>query len=261
VTRTRLRGAAGAAGARRALRPIWLGTAGWANPPEQRQARPDTASHLQHYARCFNAVEINSSFYRPHRLETYQRWAAATGPAFRFSVKIPKAISHDAAMRVVPAELDAFIGAVSGLGAKLGVLLLQLPGQLDWQPRIARRFFARLRDRIDVPIVCEPRHPSWSSPSAQRAFADFGITLVSADPVRVPEHRRHAGPVRYHRLHGSPRVYWSSYSASELQGLAERLNEERSAGGVWCIFDNTAAGAAWTDAQLLRATLRTARAG
>jgi uncharacterized protein YecE (DUF72 family) len=172
---------------------------------------------------------------------------------------MPKAISHDAALRVAPAELDAFIGAVSGLGAKLGVLLLQLPGQLDWQPRIARRFFARLRDRVGVPIVCEPRHPSWSSASAQRAFQDFGIALVCADPVRVPEHSRCSSPVRYHRLHGSPRVYWSSYSDSALRALAERLNEERSAAGVWCIFDNTAAGAAWTDAQSLRTKLRTGR--
>ncbi len=257
-----LRPAAGprAARAGRAISPIYLGTAGWANPPEQRQARSDTASHLQHYARCFNAVEINSSFYRPHRFDTYQRWAAATGRGFRFSVKVPRAISHDAALRMAPAELDAFIGAVSGLGPKLGVLLLQLPSQLEWQPRIARRFFARLRDRIDVPVVCEPRHPSWSRASAQRAFQDFAIMQVRADPARVPEHRSLAGPVRYHRLHGAPRVYWSSYSESDLQGLADRLvAERRTAAGVWCIFDNTAAGAAWTNAQCLREKLGTRR--
>lgn len=238
-----------------AMGPVRLGTAGWANPPAHRQARSSAASHLQHYARHFNAVEINSSFYRPHRRETYQRWAAETGRGFRFSVKIPKAISHDAALRVAPTDVDDFIAAVRGLGTKLGVLLLQLPGQLEWQPRIARRFLATLTDRIEVPLVCEPRHPSWSGAAAQRAFREFGVSLVCADPVRIPGHRRLGGITRYYRLHGSPRMYWSAYSDSELHGLAQRIAGEREATAVWCIFDNTAAGAAWTDAQALRAKM------
>lgn len=240
----------------RTLQVIRLGTAGWANPPGQRQARSANVSHLQHYATCFNAVEINSSFYRPHGRATYERWAAATGRSFRFSVKMPRALSHDAALRVPAAEIDLFLGAVRGLGTKLGVLLLQLPGQLEWQPRIARQFFAKLTARTDVPIVCEPRHPSWSSAGAQRAFQEFGISLVCADPVRIPEHRRLGGAVRYYRLHGSPRVYWSAYPDTQLRELAQRIAGERAAAAVWCIFDNTAGGAAWRNARSLQAELR-----
>jgi uncharacterized protein YecE (DUF72 family) len=214
-------------------------------------------SHLTHYATCFNCVEINSSFYRPHRRETYERWSAATGRNFRFSVKIPRSVSHDAALRGSVEELDEFIANVGGLGAKLTVLLLQLPSRMEWQRRVVKRFFGRLRDRIEVPVACEPRHPSWSCASAERLFQEFGISWVYSDPVRVPQSWSVAGRLRYYRMYGSPRVYWSSYTESVLGALATQLKEERkSAPQVWCIFDNTAAGAAWNNAQTLNATLR-----
>lgn len=238
---------------------IRVGTAGWANPGHQRALRQPELSHLQHYAACFNSVEINSAFYRLHRRETYERWAALTGRHFRFSVKMPKSLSHDAALRGSLKELDEFIASVRGLGAKLSVLLLQLPGQSEWQPRVARRFFGRLRERIEVPVVCEPRHPSWSGVSAERLFKEFDIAWVCADPVRVPHPGKVAAGIRYYRLHGSPRLYWSSYAESDLQRWAERIADEHASfPQVWCIFDNTAAGAAWENAQALNAKLRSA---
>ena len=233
-----------------------IGTAGWATPREEHHARPTGMSHLENYAGIFNCVEINSSFYRHHRRETYERWAVTTGRSFRFSVKIPRSVSHDAALRGSVKELDEFVVSVRGLGAKLAVLLLQLPGRLDWQRRVVQRFFGRLQDRIEVPVVCEPRHPSWCCASAERLFERLGVSWVCADPVRVCHNRSVAGRIRYYRLHGSPRVYWSSYTESALSALAMQIQEDRrSAQQVWCIFDNTAAGAAWNNAQTLNAKL------
>jgi uncharacterized protein YecE (DUF72 family) len=237
-----------------------VGTAGWANPSHQQAIREAGLSHLQHYAQRFNCVEINSSFYRLHRRATYERWARDTESDFRFAVKVPKAISHDAALRCPPEELDEFLESVQGLGAKLAVLLLQLPPQSEFQLGVARRFFGQLRDRIEVSVVCEPRHPSWAATSAARLLREFKISWVSADPERVSRAPGRDEGFRYYRLHGSPRLYWSSYADAELRSLANQMTQEqRRIPQLWCIFDNTAAGAAWLNAQSLNALLHTVR--
>jgi uncharacterized protein YecE (DUF72 family) len=234
-----------------------VGTAGWANPGDQRDERKPGLTHLQHYAERFNCTEINSSFYRLHRRATYERWAQSTPSDFSFAVKMPKALSHDTALRCLPGDLDEFLESVQGLGSKLAVLLLQLPPRSEFQPRIARRFFALLTKRTPVPVVCEPRHPSWSAAGAQRLFGEFDISWVFADPVRVSHAWRCTGRILYHRLHGAPHIYWSSYSAGYLRDLAAELTQERGCvRQVWSIFDNTAAGAAWLNAQSLNDYLR-----
>ncbi len=88
--------------AQRALTPsrsgsVRIGTAIQSIPKEHAAPFPTTGSHLKRYARTLNAVEINSSFYRPHRTGTYERWAAFVLEEFRFAVKVPKATTHEAA--------------------------------------------------------------------------------------------------------------------------------------------------------------------
>ena len=94
-------------------------------------------SHLERYGAILNAVEINSSFYRPHRTATYERWAASVPEDFRFAVKVPKAITHERRLKDVGDLLDRFLSEVSGLGPKLGPLLVQLPPSLSFQAGIA----------------------------------------------------------------------------------------------------------------------------
>ena len=77
-----------------------------------------------------NAVEINSSFDHPHRRGTYERWAATVPVGFRFSVKMPREITHDRRLMNVEGALDRFISEAIGLGDKLGMLLVQLPPSL-----------------------------------------------------------------------------------------------------------------------------------
>jgi uncharacterized protein YecE (DUF72 family) len=101
---------------------------------------PPGNSHLERYARRLDAVEINSSFHRPHQRKTYERWARATPPGFRFSVKLPKAISHEQHLADCGAMLDRFAGEVAGLDDKLGLLLLQLPPKFAFEKRVTNRY-------------------------------------------------------------------------------------------------------------------------
>lgn len=226
---------------------LFIGCAGWAIPAAQAARFPAAGTHLERYAQRFNAVEINSSFYRPHRPTTWRRWAASVPAGFRFAVKMPRTVSHEARLRNAGEALQVFLDQVDELERKLGCLLLQLPPSLAYQPREALPFFDQLSRLHAGPVACEPRHPSWFDPAASRALRERGITRVAADPARHPRAAFPAGDHRlqYFRLHGSPRIYYDSYSEQALARIEQRLRRpERDTARRWCIFDNTASGCA-----------------
>jgi len=232
-----------------------IGTAGWAIRTRHGDDFPGPGSHLERYARRFNAVEINSSFYRPHRRDTYERWAASVPDDFAFAAKIPKEITHTRRLSDAASPLDAFLDQVTGLGRKLAVLLVQLPPRLDFELRVADAFLTTFRTRFVGNIALEPRHASWFSPAAEELLVDHWTTRVAADPAILPEAAEPGGwpDVRYYRLHGSPRMYYSHYEAGRIAAYAERV---RAAGPrAWCIFDNTAEAAATENALELSAWL------
>ena len=239
-----------------------IGTAAWSIPRDVASHFPGEGQHLERYARRFDGVEIDTSFYRPHQVETYARWAGMTPPHFRFAVKLPRAITHDAALRAARKPLAAFLGQVTGLGDRLGVLLVQLPPSLVWDARVARTFFVLLRESWDGPVACEPRHVSWFEAGADRALARLRVSRVAADPARIEAAARPGGwlgpdgdgrgALLYYRWHGSPRVYWSSYDAAWLARQAARLADWPRGAMPWVIFDNTAAGAATANALALQ---------
>jgi uncharacterized protein YecE (DUF72 family) len=228
------------------LLPLWVGTAGWSVPSRYAAEIPPGGSHLERYARCLNAVEINSSFYRPHQRKTYERWGRSVPADFRFAVKVPKAITHEQRLADCGVLLDSFVAEVTGLGDKLGVLLVQLPPKLALEKRVVDRFFRDLRQRIDAPVACEPRHASWFTPEMNDWLAERHIARVAADPAPVPGGGEAGGwnGLAYFRWHGSPRIYYSDYDEAALATLRERLEAKRQQGtATWCILDNTALGA------------------
>lgn len=215
---------------------------------------PGPGSHLERYARRFAGVEINSSFHRPHRRSTYERWAASVPPGFRFAVKLPKTITHQQKLVDCAPLIERFGEEVAGLGDRRGPLLIQLPPSLAFDSDVARRFL----DAVGVlpgPSVFEPRHRSWFAAEPDALLVERGVARVAADPALVPAA---AGPggwrgLAYFRWHGSPHIYRSAYAAEMLAEQAGRIVDA----GVetWTIFDNTASGAAMADALALQTLL------
>ncbi len=241
---------------------MWrIGTAGWSiprawqnafsYPVEADASSPDraAASHLERYARRFSAVEINSSLYRHHRRATYARWAAAVPSDFRFAVKLPRTITHDQSLVGFDAPLDVFLEEVTGLGDRLGALLVQLPPSLVFHHDAASEFFAGVRAAFDGAVVCEPRHTTWFNDDADALVTRYRVARVLADPACVSRAlvAGVASALVYARLHGSPDMYRSTYSRAFLETIAQTLiatqSNERPA-ETWCIFDNTTLGAA-----------------
>ncbi|HEY0502268.1 MAG TPA: DUF72 domain-containing protein [Lysobacter sp.] len=236
----------------------FIGCAGWSIPSASRALFGRGDSMLARYATRFDAVEINSSFHRPHRRSTYERWAASVPAGFRFSVKLPRAITHDARLQRAGHELDRFADEVHGLGRKLALVLVQLPPGLPFDARVAATFFAMLRRRLRSGIACEPRHASWFEPRVDALWRRHGIARVAADPpTPVAAAARPGGDTRwrYWRWHGSPRMYYSAYDDAALRRLADAVRTAGRGGRRWIVFDNTAHGHAVHDAARLQAML------
>ncbi len=233
---------------------IRIGTAGWSIPGEVADRFPAEGTTLQRYASRFPVAEINSSFHRPHRLSTWERWRDSVPADFRFSVKLPKSITHQAKLAGCADLLDNFISQASGLGDKLAVLLVQLPPKLELDAQVAATFFADLRRRTPADLACEPRHVSWFTDVADGLLRELGVARVAADPAICDVAARPGGwpGLSYWRLHGSPIIYRSSY-AERINSYAELLLA--SAPEAWCILDNTASSAAAADGLALIAEL------
>jgi len=236
---------------------LHVGCAGWSIPREAAPAFAAHGSHLERYCARLPAVEINSSFYRPHQPKTYARWADSVPSEFRFSVKLARAITHDARLAGVDEMLLRFAAEVGALGDKLGCVLVQLPPSLQFEQALAADFFARLESSLMQPLhcmlACEARHPSWFGEAATTLMRDAGITRVIADPAKGQPgpHVATTGNM-YVRLHGAPQVYYSSYDSGYITRLAHDMAAKVAAGcKVWVIFDNTAAGAALPNALAL----------
>lgn len=235
---------------------IYVGCAGWSIRREHKPFFPAEGTHLQRYSKRLNCVEINSCFYKSHKPQTYEKWATAVDPTFRFSVKLDRSITHEHGLHNCEPLLDKFLSEVQMLGAQLGPILVQLPPKLMYEPAVVKSFFKEFRRRYAGQVLCEPRHRTWFTASVLSNLAEWRVGLVAADPAvnpsgLVPGADLHA---IYYRMHGHPKMYESNYEDEELDVLRSTLLEQQSTNQdseIWCIFDNTALGCAVENALTL----------
>jgi uncharacterized protein YecE (DUF72 family) len=236
---------------------MYIGQANWSIPKPFIDRFPAQGTYLERYARRLTGVEINSSFYRPHRPQTYAKWAASVPDEFRFALKLPRTITHEKRLKEADLLLETFLTETDSLGPKRGPLLVQLPPSLKFDGEIVEAFFQMLRARYAGPAVCEPRHLSWFTPTAEEMLKRYHIARAAVDPALVPVAAQPGGypGLVYYRLRGSPRMYYSNYSTTALKALAERMTQVKDLSMVWCIFDNTTVGAACGNALELQRLL------
>jgi uncharacterized protein YecE (DUF72 family) len=225
---------------------IRIGTAGWSIPRAAAFLFDSAGTHLQRYARALRCAEINSSFHRPHAAATYAKWRGSTPEDFRFAVKMPRTITHELKLQDAQQPFVTFLDQTKGLAEKRGPILMQLPPSLSFDPSVVTPFLDVVRHVYNGPMVCEPRHATWFASAVASLLDRYGISRVAAHPPPVPEATVPAGWPRlaYYRLHGSPRKYWSRYDEDDIATLAATVRRVATAEEVWCVFDNTASGAA-----------------
>lgn len=228
---------------------VRIGTAGWSIPRASAPRFAGDGTHLQRYSSLLRCAEINSSFYRPHAITTYAKWRDGTPAGFQFAVKMPRSITHEAKLKDAREPLAAFLMQTDGLAEKRGPILVQLPPSLAFDATLVTPFLDLLRTMFNGTVVWEPRHATWFTPQANALLEKYRVARVAADPACADEGLLPGGwtPTVYFRLHGSPRKYWSRYDDRYLAELGAIINASR-AQEAWCIFDNTASGAALENA-------------
>ncbi len=218
---------------------IRIGCAGWGLSSTVTSSFPGEGSHLE---------------------QTYAHWAESVPDSFRFSVKLPKSITHDARLADTNALLDEFLHAAGQLGDKLGCWLAQLPPSLPFDHDLADAFFKALRARTLLRSPAKrARHASWFGTHTAALLKMHRISYVDADPIPDDCEIRHRADTSlvYVRLHGSPELYKSSYDYTYLDNVARTLHARaKKTPEVWCIFDNTAESYAQPNALHLLERLR-----
>lgn len=234
----------------------YIGTAAWTIPPNAKDGFPSEGTHLERYSQVLNCVEINTSFYREHKPDTYAKWAESVPENFRFSAKLLRYFTQEKRLRETGEKLKEVIGGMSHLGRKWGVLLIQLPPSLSFQQKDVDRFLSAVRKVYEGPIAWEPRHTSWTTDHALDLLANYEVSKVRADPepCYVPaRNRRRVEKFLYYRLHGSPEIYKSRYDKDIINRVAQKMDEANKP--AWCIFDNTTFGFATENALELKDAL------
>ncbi|NLR97249.1 DUF72 domain-containing protein [Rhizobium sp. P38BS-XIX] len=216
-----------------------IATAAWSIPRKAADRFAQEGSSLTRYASIFSGVEVNSTFYRRHKPSTFARWADSVPDGFLFSVKLPREITHDRAMKNIAKPFDTFLQDIAPLGKKRGPILCQLPPSLTFDADECGSAFKTMRTADGGPIVIEVRHKSWASAGALDLLKRYEIDGVLADPALVWPAEDFCTAPKYIRLHGKPKIYYSSYSDEEIRWFSEMLATDG-----WCVFDNTASGIA-----------------
>jgi uncharacterized protein YecE (DUF72 family) len=212
--------------------------------------------YLAFYSKHYNAVEVNSTFYRPFPEHIYERWRDQTPPEFRFVLKAPRTITHDKGLIDVAADIREFVGSAAPLGEKLAAVLWQLPPSA--RAGDLRIPFARFV--LDLPPsvkhIVEFRHASWFNDDMYDVLNEFNIGLVINDSPRFPQRDVVTGGLMYVRFHGPGKLYDSLYNDEQLQTWAARISPRLSSHDVYLFFNNTFAGQALGNANTLRDLLR-----
>ena len=224
-------------------------------PPGTPQSR-----WLEVYAEHFSAVELNVTFYRLPRRETFEGWARRTPSDFRFVVKGSRTITHYRRLHDASAPLDALLTASDGLGEKLACILWQLPPQLPADPARLDEFCETLAERTaarggggDLRHAFEFRDAGWFSDPVLAVLRRYGHALVFADPPREREPRELTADWAYLRFHHGRRSD-GGYEDAEIEPYA-RLAAHASDEGkdVFAFFNNDMGGWAPKNAERFRA--------
>ena len=208
-----------------------LGCQGWTYPDWNGvfyppQARQETL--LPFYAKVFDTVELDNTFYRTPKGTLVRSWARHTPPGFRFAAKVPRAVTHDTALSSAGPAMAEFLRAIEGLGEKLGPLLLQFPASFRRTEASATVLGEFLRD---IPkgfrIAAEFRSQSWHVEATASSLRAHGVAMAWTDWRDLPPFREVTADFLYVRWLGH-REDITRYDRIQIDRTDELADWERT---------------------------------
>ncbi|WPO89055.1 DUF72 domain-containing protein [Chryseobacterium sp. HR92] len=237
---------------------LYIGCSGFYNNDWKGSLYPENAQSkdfLSLYSKTFNAVEINSTFYRKPTSKTLLKWHDETPDSFRFFIKIPKSISHQNRLENSKEDIAAFCKHIqSNLKGKLAGFLYQLPPSFKNTAENTERIISSI-DHTFLNVI-EFRHSSWWQKEIFVFLKQHNIVFSGVSfPGDLPEELIINHPeILYYRLHGIPLLYKSEYSEHFLNELAGKIkNAQRTA---FIFFNNTWGTAAIKNSLYLKSILK-----
>ena len=228
---------------------LHVGPAGWSyddwNGIVYPDPKPKGFRGPQFLAQYFNAIEVNTTFYRPCQPGWAQRWVKDVEgrPDFLYTAKLWQRFTHEREEHWMRKEVEVFRDGITPLveAGKLGALLVQFP----WSFRYNRSSEEHLSEVVgefgDLPLVVEVRHKGWVQDRALAFIASLGVGFCNIDqPVfsnNIPLTSYAFGPVGYLRLHGRNYETWFAedagrderydyfYGSEELDEIQAALEE------------------------------------
>ena len=235
---------------------IHIGTSGWSYDHWQGILYPKGASSLKRldfYTRTFRTVEVNNTFYRWPKDETFANWRERTPEDFVFSIKASRGLTQFRRLNDPGPWLDRMTQGLRELGDKLGILLLQLPPQFAYHPDRLASFLPQVPSGLR--IAFEFRHPTWNREDVFEVLEAYGAAYCVMSGAGLPCVLRATAPFVFVRLHGPDRkhLYSGSYSDDDLRWWSDRLREWTEQGReVFAYFNNDGHGYAVRNAETLQ---------
>lgn len=234
--------------------PVRIGTSGWEYAHWRGDFYPAELPKrrwFEFYARHFDTVELNTSFYRLPRPEAFEGWRRRAPEGFTFAVKASRYLTHVKRLNEPTEPLERFWSRSRRLGDRFGPVLYQLPPR--WLPNHERlaTFLAAIPP--GHPQSVEFRDRRWYEPRVFAMLEEAGVALCLHDMSGSASPAERIGPFVYVRFHGSGAKYGGAYPEAILSGWAERIVAwSRSGHPVWAYFNNDIGGHAVRDAARLR---------
>jgi len=239
------------------LTRYYIGTSGWHYDDWRGRFYPEKlakAGWLAFYARHFNTLELNNSFYRLPSEEAFARWHASSPSGFIFAVKVSRFITHIKRIKDCDEALNNIMSRSTLLKEKLGPLLYQLPPGLHRDDDLLTAFLEKLP--VELNHVIEFRHESWLTEEVfdilrrcRAGFCVFDMPKLTSPMLATTD-------FAYIRFHGSAGLYSSCYSDEELTDWAGRIiNIAKDLKSVYIYFNNDVEGFALKNAEMLKRLL------
>lgn len=249
--------------ARMELTPVkppvfFIGTSGWTYDHWKGRFYPHDLpkkSWFDYYVVKFSTVEVNATFYRSFKDQTYRNWHARAPSGFAYTLKAPQLITHHKYLIDTDEDIQAFYHSCALLGEKFEMILLQVAPNMPYDPARLHKALSAFPDPTRVAV--EFRRAEWLNPDTLSMLRELGVTICNVDSPQ----QRLAGSLTssraYLRLHGRNNWYTYNYSHEELVQIAELSRElvQQGASRVYIFFNNDFEGYAPANALTLRSML------
>ena len=232
-----------------------IGTSGWSYRHWKELFYPPqvaASKWLDFYAGHFDTVEVNATFYRLPKHETFDKWYQETPGNFLWAVKASKFITHTRRLKDPAEPLERLYNAAERLKEKLGPILFQLPPSLSFDRELFISFCSTLNHSYRHAL--EVRHPSWIDTQVFEILKEHHMAFCISDTAgRYPFHEAITADFVYIRLHGSQKLYASDYSEDELEEWGRKIRGWDTE--TYIYFDNDFQGFAVKNARRLKEIL------